>query len=64
MDRTQSSSTTALANPTKSPNFPQKAEAMATFNFINFTPPARPTSMTESPLDFARPPIQGGCYTH
>jgi len=31
---------------------------MATINFINFTRPARTTSMTESPLDFARPPMQ------
>jgi len=37
---------------------------MATFNFINFTRPARAAPVTESRLDFTRPPIQGGGYTH
>jgi len=37
---------------------------MATINFINFTRPARTAPMTESRLDFARPPIHGGGCTH
>jgi len=47
-----------LPTPQNPPLFPQKAEGMATVNFINFARSARAVLMAESLLDFARPPMQ------